>query len=476
MPESFENLLSDIAQSASASAKPVGAESARRRGRQRAVRRRAAASLMAVVLVGGAGGIAAAVANHHSGPPAPITNSGTPTPDGSGKPASPSTGPSTPGSPNPSAIGTGVTGDLHTVVPGAWTPASRFPVLTGQWRANTSQPAIYTADRQWFYSCHTDTFAHLGTIGYQEKTYQAAGNSTGYRADQVLFFFPSTAAAQQALGTVQSDYANCPEPPTSIDGAPMTGTVRHTERLDGGYAWLHTFRTVNGLPGTPPDVSSDNHEFFVQRGDVVELVWFGGGTSVDDQRGDLQFLSDMEASLCVYGGTCPAAPHPLTATITAGGSTTVQLGGSALEFTVTVTNTSDDTLRNIAPVVSFGHCSCVNTPVAMMPGGVLQLFDSSTGSWKSVFYDTEGSGMDYVLSGGVLQVPALDLPAGQSVTYRYRLQLNPAASNTNLSGNFHLSNGTASIDVSLVHPAAGSDNAQIGDSPTAKLPVTVIVN
>ena len=478
MAESFQNLLSDIAQSASVSTNPSGAEAARRRGQQRTVRKQLAAGVLSVALVGTSAGLALALAGNQNNAPKPITNSGTPTPTVSNSPASPSPSPSASNSPSNSPSPPGVTGDLNTIVPSAWTPQSEFPVGPGDWTSGTTQPTIHTADRQWFYSCHSaDTLTHLGALGYQERSYSETAAGTNIGADQVLFFFPSTADAQQALGTMRNDYAHCPEQSTGTDGVPMTGTVRQTEALDDGYASVHTFTTAQGNPGKPANIPADNHEFFVQRGDVVELVWIGGSgdATVDEQNNDLTFLADLETHLCVYGGHCPATTHPLAATITANGSATVHLGGSAIEFTVAVTNNSDDTLRNLAPIVSLGHCSCTNAPVPTMPLGELRLRDASTGTWKTLFYDTEGSGMDYLLSSSAVPTPPFDLQAGQSATFTFRLQLDPASAN-HLSGQYHLSNGTAAIDVSLVHPVPGSYNLQIGNSPSASLPVTVLLN
>lgn len=474
MPESFQNLLSDIAQSASTSTNPAGADAARRRGHQRTVRKQVAAGVMAVALMGTSAGLAVALAGNQGNAPKPITNSGTPTPNVSNTPASPSTSPSP--SNSPSSTPSTVTGDVNTIVPGAWTPPSQFPINPGGWTADMSKPAIYTADRQWFYSCRgADTFNHLGAIGYQEMTYKAPPSSTILPADQVLFFFPSTAAAQQGLEAVRSDYANCQEQTVGVNKVPMTGTVRQTGQLDGGYAWLHTYRTAQGGLGDPTDIPSDNHEFFVQRGNVVEMVWFGGDSAVDQQDNDLTFLAALESNLCVYGGQCPGTKSPLTATITANGSTTLHLGGSAIQFTVTVSNNSGDTLRNIAPIVSLGHCTCSNTPTGMMPLGQLQLRDASTGAWKTVFYDAEGTGMDYLLSWSAVPVPAFDLNAGQSVAFTFQVRLDPASANK-LSGQYHLSNGTASIDVSLVHPVPNSVNLPIDYSPPAALPVDVLIN
>ena len=486
MPESFNALLSEIAETASSAVHPAGPAVARRRGHQLAVRRRVAASVMSVVLLGGAGGLALALTGNHSTQPAPLTRSGTPTPSASSAPSSPSASASPSSSPTASASAStapaGATGDLNTIVPGAWTPMSQFPFSSLKWKANMSQPVIHTMERQWFYSCYgPGTLAHLGASGYQEMTYTATLTGVYSSADQVMYYFTSTDAAAQALATIRNDYANCPELTTGTNGVAMTGALHLTEQLDGSYAWLHTYRTANGSPGSPADLASDNHEFFVQRGNVVEAVWFGGGPEIDSQFGDAGFLNSLNASMCVYGGTCPASKYPLATIITATGSTSLALGGNPIEFDVTVTNKSNDTIRNVAPVVSLAHCTCVNTPTAMMPNGVLQLWDTSSNAWKTVFYDAEGTGMDYLLSSSLNQVPGSDLSSGQSVSFKYRVRLDTASADTYLTGKYHVTNGTSAIDVTLVHPQPPNGttpvpNQQIGDSPMASIPVTVTVN
>lgn len=485
MPESFDTLLSEIAETAGSAVHPTGSVAARRRGHQRAVRRRVAASVLSVVLLGGAGGLSFALATHNSATPAPITHSNTPTPTAPtpSTTASPSAsaGSSSP-SPSASASSTppSVTGDLHTIVPGAWTPASEFP-FSLDLKANMNQPSINTADRQWFYTCYGSgtTLEHLGASGYQEMTYKATAPQRFFNtADQVMFFFPSTSAAEQALATIHNDYLHCPEQSTDTNGVPITGTMRLTEELDGSYASLHTFRTALGSPGSPANIPSDSHEYFVQRGDVVELVWFGSDIGVDDPSNDLSFLNTLNGSLCVYGGKCPVSAHPLTASITSTtGATSLALGGSWLQVGVTMTNNSDDTIRYVMPIVSLGHCTCVNTPVPTMPKGEMQLLNLSGGSWADVAYNTEGSGMDYLLGVNSLQGPAVDLQPGESVSYSYRIRLYPASQQTKLTPPFRLTNGASTIDVTLIHPGISPfPNEQIGTSPTATLPVTVTVN
>ena len=482
MPESFDTLLSEIAETAGSAVHPTGSVAARRRGHQRAVRRRVAASVLSVALLGGAGGLSFALATHNSATPAPITHSNTPTPTPS-TPASPSASASS-SSPSPSASASSttpsVTGDLHTVVPAAWTPVNQFPFSSLNWKANMSQASIETGERQWFYTCWgATTLAHLGASGYQHITYNATRpGGTSDAAEQVMFFFPSTSAAEQALATIQNDYAHCPEQTTGLNGVAMIPTLQQTEQLDGSYAWLHYFRTGGGAPGDTADIAPDNHEYFAQRGDVVEMVWIGNDSAIDNSSGDLSFLNSLNANLCVYGGKCPASAHPLTASIVSStGATSLALGGSPLEFGVTVTNNSDDTIRNVRPIISLGHCTCVNTPVPVMPKGEMQVWSDSSSSWKTISYDAEGSGMDYLLSLAADQVAAFDLQPGQSVSFKYRVQLYPASQQVKLTAPYRLTNGTSSINVTLAHPGATPyAEAQIGTSPTAALPVTVTVN
>jgi hypothetical protein len=287
MPESFDTLLAEIAESAGWAVHPAGAAAARQRGHQRAVRRRFAATILSVVLLGGVGGLALALATLHSGVRTPVTHT-----------------PPT------------VTGDLDTIVPSAWTAVSQFPYSGLRWKAKKNQPVIHTSDRPWFYSCYGDgaTLTHLGASGYQEISYEATaqGVQDVDAADQVMFFFPSTHAAQEGLATIRQDYAQCAvETYGTADATTITGVVSQTAELDGSYAWSHLlqragFQPVGGdVTLKPGDVPDTNHEFFVQRGDVIEMVWFGGEGSLANQVEDRAFLKSLSADMCVYGGKCP---------------------------------------------------------------------------------------------------------------------------------------------------------------------------
>ena len=470
MPESFEDLLTGIAESGARAAGESGAAAARRRGHQRTVRRRAAAGAFALVLLAGAAGIAAATTPHGGHTPPPLTHTSTPSPV-------PTTGPSTSASPiptgtpsssSPSTTQTTATGDLNTIVPAAWAPLSAFPEdSTVQWTAQSTQPAIHTADRQWFSSCLDGRLSTTGALGYQELTANSGKSGDTDSADQVLFFYPSTAAAQSALAAIAHGYANCPKATVGVDDKPITDSLTQTEHIDGAYAWQHTYIGANQNPDAPAGHAAFNHEYFVQRGDVVEMVWLGGVSGdVLPVNPDLQFLAAMAGSLCTYGGECEPAGRPLTTTITAVGGTSLTPGGPAVEFvefTVSVTNNLASTVSAIAPVVSMSHCTCVTSPQPMMPPGTLQLWDAAAGTWKSVFYDREGGGMDYITR---TPVPAFDLAAGQSVSFKFRVALSADPP-------VPVHNGSGTVNVTIVHPA--NPGTAIGGLPAAQLPVTVTV-
>lgn len=317
MPENFDDLLTGIAESGARAAGESGAPAARARGRQRTVRRRAAAATLSLVLLGGAAGIAAAATVHDGGKPLPVTHTGTPTPAPTTGPsmstsAAPSRSdvsgsPSASNSPSTSTTRTTTIGDLDTVVPAAWVPVSAFPLNANvKWTAEAAQPAIHGADRQWFSSCLGGRLSTTGALGFQELTANS-GNSGGEAdsADQVVFFYGSTAVAQSALATIAESYATCPRSTVGLDDKPITDTLTRTGQIDGGYAWVHTFVNAQGNPDAPADHAPYNHEYFVQRGDTVEMVWLGGYSPfLASTTEDLQFLGALAASLCTYGGTC----------------------------------------------------------------------------------------------------------------------------------------------------------------------------
>jgi hypothetical protein len=94
-------------------------------------------------------------------------------------------------------------------------------------------------------------------------------------------------------------------------------------------------------------------------------------------------------------------------------------GGPAIEFTVTLTNATGQTYRNITPIVSMGHCSCIGGPASPAPDGTLQLRQSG-GTWLTIPYVRQGTGTDYL---DQTQLPGITLAPGEDASFTYRLSL-----------------------------------------------------
>ncbi len=152
-------------------------------------------------------------------------------------------------------------------------------------------------------------------------------------------------------------------------------------------------------------------------------------------------------------GTPPAAATTLSVSIGGLTGTTVAIGGNAIEFTVTVTNSTTHTFRDIAPNVAAGHCTCSDHPLAIAPNGTLA-WRQADGTWQPIQYTHEAGGMDYA---NVQQVPGFTLAPGASRSFTFRMSFTAAPQVT-----YH--NGQTSIDVTMVGLAGYS-----GSGPTLKL-------
>ncbi|MBC3843202.1 hypothetical protein GXW82_32350 [Streptacidiphilus sp. 4-A2] len=113
-------------------------------------------------------------------------------------------------------------------------------------------------------------------------------------------------------------------------------------------------------------------------------------------------------------------------------------GGAALDFEVTVHNGSGTGYTDIQPLISMGHCSCGGGGAAMMPQGTLKLWNTASGSWQTIPYDAEGTGMDFSF---VDQISGVALAAGADETFRYQVALSKPA--------HPVSNGSGTIDVTV---------------------------
>jgi hypothetical protein len=118
-------------------------------------------------------------------------------------------------------------------------------------------------------------------------------------------------------------------------------------------------------------------------------------------------------------------------------------GGEPATFTVTLRNGSDSTYRDISPLVSIGHCSCSTTGAALAPAGTLAELDTSSGSWRTVDYVAEGTGLDYLFSP--VQQPPFKVAPGATASFTFKLAISPIADQPPRE---HA--GKTSIDVTIV--------------------------
>jgi hypothetical protein len=172
-------------------------------------------------------------------------------------------------------------------------------------------------------------------------------------------------------------------------------------------------------------------------------------------------------------GSSPSAGAPastgtgyLTVTISELASHPVLIvAGPPVQFTVTLRNGTTSTYRNITPLVSIGPCTCFSSePVPVAPNGTLMEFDPATTGWRSVYYDKEGTGMDYIL-GNIVQQPPIALHPGTSVSFTFRIAL------TGWQPRPWLHAGQTPIDVTVVQLPG---RTWIGNRPAASISVATI--
>lgn len=164
--------------------------------------------------------------------------------------------------------------------------------------------------------------------------------------------------------------------------------------------------------------------------------------------------STAPASAVVSGTLAPSTGAPssapgtgrLTVTVTGLPADPVLVfGGQPAKFTVTLRNGSGSTYRDITPLVSIGHCTCSTSPAGLAPLGTLAELDPFTGNWRTVVYDREGTGMDYLLAN-IVQQPPFTLAPGATASFTFKLAFAPLAAQQPSV----VRTGQTSIDVTVV--------------------------
>jgi hypothetical protein len=99
-------------------------------------------------------------------------------------------------------------------------------------------------------------------------------------------------------------------------------------------------------------------------------------------------------------------------------------GGPSLEFTVDIKNGSHRAYRDVTPVVAIDHCTCVSTAMQRAPEGALQEYTLVGGKWRTVYYNTIGTGTAYL---NVVEQTPVTLNPGATLSFTFRVRLYGAA-------------------------------------------------
>jgi hypothetical protein len=181
----------------------------------------------------------------------------------------------------------------------AWLPVRQFPFeSTYQWTQSTDEPTLTS-----LFSCPDGvTPAALSAAPSQAQYYSPGPSSItqGASTQLLIFEFPSSSAAQAAFVELKSDYGNCNASSHYAAGSrqPLKDSVTISAHSSTGFASVHTFRASNGTEsGSPIGIASDTHEYFVQRGTLLEALRVNGDSYIDNSDADMQTLNNLASSL-----------------------------------------------------------------------------------------------------------------------------------------------------------------------------------
>jgi hypothetical protein len=187
----------------------------------------------------------------------------------------------------------------QTVPASAWLPVRQFPFeSTYQWTETADEPTQSN-----LFSCPDGAIpASLSDAASQAQYYRPAPSSiTQSASTQLLIFeFSSSSAAQAAFEEPKSDYGACDAGSHYAAGSrpPLKDSVTISALTDTGFASVHTFRAADGTEaGSPIGVASDTHEYFVQRGSLVEALRVNGDSYIDSSGTDIQTLNNLASCL-----------------------------------------------------------------------------------------------------------------------------------------------------------------------------------
>jgi hypothetical protein len=403
-----------------------------------------------VALVAVTGGVAAFAAANRSGHNTPVppahSKSAKPHPSASVR-TSASAAASTASTGTANALAPSGAGNYQNVVAAAWTPADELADYNSQhpWQPGASTPEILSGSGEqgeydFAYACMSqagfqDTVVDAQGMQTIQYSSTAQGEFTGSTvwAMQSMYFYANAQAANTAYTQAQQDLTTCAgQNAVTASGQPVTWSG--TALADVGTGFAADVNIKSSPTGGPVQVNGNYSnsaaygDELVLAGNVLEIV------NEDENLGSpLPDLHTLESGMCAYSGSCPTGTTPFTGQVTADSGTTASPGGSAIQFTVSVTNDFDSEVSEVGLVVSLGRCSCIQAPVPQPPAGTLQIWDPSTSSWQSIFYDIEGTGMDFA---EMPAVPNLDLAPGQTVSYEFQLSLDASQTLTVSSGSF----------------------------------------
>ena len=123
-------------------------------------------------------------------------------------------------------------------------------------------------------------------------------------------------------------------------------------------------------------------------------------------------------------------------------------GGPSLEFTVDIKNGSHRAYRDVTPVVAIDHCTCVSTTMQRAPEGTLQEYTLVGGKWRTVYYNTIGTGTAYL---NVVEQAPVTLNPGATLSFTFRVRLYGAARQAHT-----VHAGQTGLLVTVVRHSAGS--------------------